>query len=84
MHAESQRGQDGQFVCGVRAGDVEPGVGLRKAEPLRVGEGVGEGLTGFQHFGKDVVARPVNDPVEGLDAIGDQTVLDRPGWTGQR
>ena len=69
---ERQRGQDGQLVGGVDAVDVEGGIGLGVAQPLRLGQHVGELAAVVAHGGQDVVAGAVQDAGDAADAVGGQ------------
>ena len=59
--AEGEGGEDRELVGGIDAVDVEGRVGLRVAEPLRLGEHVGELAAALLHHGQDVVAGAVED-----------------------
>src|SRR3546814_17042353 len=82
LAAEGQRGENGKLVRGVDAVDVEAGVRLRVAEPLRLGQHALEVLSGggrlrgggtvlvAGHAGQDVVAGAVEDAVDAVAAVG--------------
>ena len=61
LRAEGEAGEDGELVGGVEAADVEGRVGLGVAEPLRVGQALGEGEALQLHARQDVVAGAVED-----------------------
>ncbi len=75
--AEGQAGEDRQLVGGVDAVDVEAGIGLRIAEPLRVGEHVVEAPARLAHGRQDVVAGAVEDAVQPADTVGGEAFADR-------
>src|SRR3546814_3906104 len=99
LAAEGQRGENGKLVRGVGAVDVEAGVGLRVAEPLRLGQHALEVLSGggrlrgggtvlvAGHAGQDVVAGAVEDAVDAVDAVGGEALaqaLDDGNAAGHR
>ena len=67
--AERDEREDRQLVRGVVPADIERGIRLGVAFRLRVAEGNVERHARLRHPGQDVVARPVHDPRELLDAI---------------
>ena len=56
----------------IDAVDVEAGIGLGIAEPLRLRQHVVEIPTALAHGGQDVIAGAVQDPVDAADPIADQ------------
>src|SRR3546814_6052852 len=75
LAAERQRREDRQLVRRVDAVDVEAGIGLGIAEPLRLGEHAGEvlprvraalraGLGIARHLRQNIVAGAVEDAVD--------------------
>src|SRR3546814_16346956 len=86
LAAEGQRGENGKLVRGVDAVDVEAGVRLRVAEPLRLGQHALEVLSGegrlrgggpvlfAGHAGTDVVAGAVEEAVYAVSAFGGQAM----------
>ena len=76
-HAECDRGEDGELVRGVHPLDVERGIRLRVAEPLRLAEDVGERGAVVAHLGQDEVAGAVDDPRQPLDPVPGQPFAQR-------
>ena len=76
-HAECDRGEDRELVRGVDPLDVERGIRLRVAEPLRLAEDVGECGAAFAHLGQDEVARTVDDPGDPLDPVPGEPFTQR-------
>ena len=72
--AEGERRQDRQLVGGVEAADVEGGIGLRVAQPLRFLQHVGELASLARHLGENVVAGPVEDAEYALDAVAGEAL----------
>ncbi len=70
--AEGEGGEDGEFVCGVGAVDVEGGVCFGEAGGLGAAEGVGVGLLVLGHLGEDVVAGAVDDADDAGDVVGEE------------
>ena len=66
--------QNCQFLGSIGAVDVERGIGLRVAAPLGFGQRFGIALALLAHVGEDKVARAVDDPLQGEDLIGAQTL----------
>ena len=62
---------------GVDPLDVERGIRLRVAEPLRLVEDVGKRGAAFAHLGQDEVARAVDDPGEPLDPVPGEPFAQR-------
>jgi len=73
---KGEAGENGEFLCGVAAGDIEGGVGLGEALFLGFFEGVvvGPGVAG--HLCEDEVAGAVDDAEDGVDAVGDKAAED--------
>ena len=67
--AEPDRGQYRELVRSIDAFDVEGGVGFGIALLLRRLEHLAEIRAGMLHFGKDVIAGPVEYPVDSFDAV---------------
>ena len=76
--AERDRRDDRGLGRGVEALDVGGGVGLGEAEPLRLGERVGERRAGVGHAGEDVVGGAVDDAHHPADAVAGQRLAQRP------
>ena len=75
--AEGEAGEDGEFVRGVDAVDVEARIGLGVAQRLRVGERGGEGAPALAHVGEHVVAGAVEDSVNSRHPVGGQALAQR-------
>ena len=73
-NAERDGGEDGQFMRGVDAVDVERRVGFRVAQLLRRGQCIAEIAAAFLHARQDVVAGAVDDAGQFLDAVGGQAL----------
>ncbi len=72
--AEGQRGENGELMGGVGAADVESGVRLRIAQPLRVGETDFERQPFGLHPGQDVVASAVKDAGNPPDGVAGEAL----------
>ena len=70
--AEGERGENGQFVGGVEAADVEGRVGLGIAQALRFGEAELERHPFGLHARQDVVAGAVENAADARDRIARQ------------
>src|SRR5690606_4752920 len=70
LSPEGDRCEDRQLVRRVDALDVEGRIGLGIAERLRLGEDLAEVAPGPLHRREDVIAGPVEDAVDALDAVG--------------
>ena len=75
VHPESvrERGEDANLVHRVEAIDVERRFDFGVAEPLSVGERLGEFGAFEFHASEDVIAGAVDDAIEARDAIADQS-----------
>ena len=69
-----ERGQNAGLVRGVMAIDIERRFRFREAEPLRIGQDIGEIRALQLHPRQDVIAGAVDDAVEARDAISDQAL----------
>ncbi len=80
MHrgVEGQPREDRHLRGGVLAGDVVGRIRLGVAEPLRVGQRVRVRRAGRGHLGEDVVGGAVDDPVQPLDVLAGQRLLEHP------
>ena len=63
---------------GVPAVHVERRIGLRVTGRLRLGERRGKIQAGLRHPGEDVIARAVDDAVDGLDVVADEALRGSP------
>ena len=72
-HARAERdgGEDRHLRRGVLPGDVLGRIGLREAEPLRLGERLVVGRAAL-HLGEHEVRRPVDDPEHAVDVRDDE------------
>ena len=70
--------EDRELVRRVDPVDVERRVRLGESGGLRLGEDLGERLPFPGHAGKDVVARPVDDPEDRPDPVRRQPFPQRP------
>ena len=68
-HAERNGREQRQFGARVKAIHVGRRIGLGIAQPLSFGENRFEGRAVLLNFGEDVIAGPVEDAEDGLDAI---------------
>ena len=76
--AEGELRQDAELLRRIAARDVQGGVGLGEAEPLRLDQRGRERRALLGHRGEDVVRRAVHDPVQGGDAVGGERLAQRP------
>ena len=77
LGAEGERRENGELVGRVEAADVESGIRLGVAEPLRLGETDVERQVVGLHPGKDVVAGTVEDAGNAPDRVADQALAQR-------
>ncbi len=77
LGAEGERGQDGELLRGVVTLDVETRIGLGIAQPLRLGEAVGERQFVLLHAREDVIAGAVEDAVDTLEGIAGEPLAQR-------
>ena len=76
-HAEGQRGENGEFVRGIEAANVEGWIGFGVAELLRLGETLLERQLLALHAREDVIAGAVEDAVNALDRIAGEALAQR-------
>jgi hypothetical protein len=69
-HAKREPREDRHLRGGVRAADVVGGIGLREAQPLRLGERLLVIAAAARHLREDEVRRAVDDAVDALDVRG--------------
>ena len=72
-----ERGEDDGLVRGVPAVDIERGVGLGVTELLSLGEDRREIQTLACHAREDVVARAVENSMDRLEAVSDESLAHR-------
>src|SRR2546428_215193 len=73
-HAKGNLREDGQFLSGVRALDVESRIGFCVTAPLGLSERVGVTLSLLAHAGQDEIAGAVENTLQGHDLIGSETL----------
>ena len=87
LEAEGEGSEDGELVRRVESADIESGIRLGVAEPLRLAEaGVERQVVGL-HPGQDVVTGAVEDAGNALDRVAGQTLaqgLDHGNSTADR
>ena len=69
-------GQDRQFLGRITAVDIKCWVRFRETKTLSFQNDALEGCLRFFHFGHDVVARAIEDRLQGLDLVGRKALTD--------
>ena len=88
LGAEGEAGQDRELLRRIMTFNVEGGVGLGVAEPLRLLQAVGKGKLLLLHARQDVIAGAVEDAVDARQRIARQALAqglyDRDGAADPR